>query len=190
MCAFYLSDVSRGREPNHKVGVRRLLANACVMQRVYLSSHFVSFRNISQNCPMPSSPVNVTFCPSTSSAQINLRELSSYASFLTNRLSQAAVGCLMLAYSFSPRVHSIPWGKGTHKQKSEHCLPDNAISKVQCAPRIILNRFLLIPTDNNFHYPCFICSKQCFIALFCVLRRGLYFLNFYKKRRSSLTLAS
>ena len=37
-----------------------MLANACVMQRVYLSSHFVSFRNISQNCPMPSSPVNVS----------------------------------------------------------------------------------------------------------------------------------
>ena len=34
----------------------------------------------------------------------------SYASLLTNRLSQAAVGCLMLAYSFSPRVHSIPRG--------------------------------------------------------------------------------
>ena|GEM_PF-5702480 len=50
---------SMGQEPNHKVGVRRLLANACVMQRVYLSRHFVSFRNISQNCPMPSSPVNV-----------------------------------------------------------------------------------------------------------------------------------
>ena len=57
-----------------------------------------------------SSPVNVTFCPLTFSAQINLRGLSSYASFLTNRLSQAAVGCLMLAYSFSPRVHSIPRG--------------------------------------------------------------------------------
>ena len=49
-----------------------------------------------------------------------------------------------------PRDTVYPWGKGTHKQKSEHCLPDNAISKVQCAPRIILNRFLLIPTDNNF----------------------------------------
>ena len=116
------------------------------MQRVYLSSYFVSFRNISQKCSYQgpqkillyfwgkgahkqksehcrprqcdfksavcavSSPVNVTFCPSTSSAQINLRELPSYASFLTNRLSQAAVGCLMLAYSFSPRVHSIPRG--------------------------------------------------------------------------------
>ena len=35
---------------------------------------------------------------------------TSYASLLTNRLSQATVGCLMLAYSFSPRVHSIPRG--------------------------------------------------------------------------------
>ena len=123
MCAFYLSDVSRGREPNHRlafgkrlrflalcsvsiladtlcrfaiylktalcraapltsrpsttirycervrfkgqrtqpqVGVRKTLAFSCVMQRVYLSRHFVSFRNISQNCPMPSSPVNVS----------------------------------------------------------------------------------------------------------------------------------
>ena len=100
----------KGQRTQPQVGVRRLLANACVMQRVYLSSHFVSFRNISQNCPMPSSPVNVTFCPSTSSAQINLRELSSYASFLTTRVAQATVGCLMLAYSFSQRVHSIPRG--------------------------------------------------------------------------------
>ena len=35
---------------------------------------------------------------------------ASYASLLTNRLSQAAVGCLMLAYSFSPKVQSIFWG--------------------------------------------------------------------------------
>ena len=100
----------KGQRTQPQVGVRKTLAFSCVMQRVYLSRHFVSFRNISQNCPMPSSPVNVTFCPLTSSAQINLRGLSSYASFLTNRLSQAAVGYLMLAYSFSPRVHSIPRG--------------------------------------------------------------------------------
>ena len=43
MMRFLFVDVIRGIEPNHKVGVRRLLANACVMQRVYLSSHFVSF---------------------------------------------------------------------------------------------------------------------------------------------------
>ena len=35
---------------------------------------------------------------------------ASYASLLTNRLSQATVGCLMFAYSFSPRVQSIPRG--------------------------------------------------------------------------------
>ena len=35
---------------------------------------------------------------------------SSYASFLTSRLSFVTVGCLTLAYSSSPRVHSIPRG--------------------------------------------------------------------------------
>ena len=35
---------------------------------------------------------------------------ASYASLLTNRLSQATAGCLLFAYSFSPRVHSIPRG--------------------------------------------------------------------------------
>ena len=35
---------------------------------------------------------------------------ASYASLLTNRLSQATVGCLMLAYSFSPRVQKYPAG--------------------------------------------------------------------------------
>ena len=56
----------KGQRTQPQVGVRKTLAFSCVMQRVYLSRHFVSFRNISQNCPMPSSPVNVTFCPSTS----------------------------------------------------------------------------------------------------------------------------
>ena len=34
----------------------------------------------------------------------------------------------------TPRDTVYPWGKGAHKQKSEHYRPDNAISKVQCAP--------------------------------------------------------
>ena len=42
--------------------------------------------------------------------KVSLPGDASYASLLTNRLSQATVGCLMLAYSFSPRVHSIPRG--------------------------------------------------------------------------------
>ena len=50
----------KGQRTQPQVGVRKTLAFSCVMQRVYLSRHFVSFRNISQNCPMPSSPVNVT----------------------------------------------------------------------------------------------------------------------------------
>ena len=63
---YYGKNILRARTRKLVFGVRRLLATACVMQRVYLSSHFVSFRNISQNCPMPSSPVDVTFCPSMS----------------------------------------------------------------------------------------------------------------------------
>ena len=43
---------------------------------------------------------------------------ASYASLLTNRLSQATVGCLLLAYSFSPRVHSIPRGPLTLKSQN------------------------------------------------------------------------
>ena len=35
---------------------------------------------------------------------------ASYASLLTNRLSQATVGCLLLAYSFSPKVHKYLLG--------------------------------------------------------------------------------
>ena len=35
---------------------------------------------------------------------------ASYASLLTNRLSQATIACLMLAYSFSPRVQKYPAG--------------------------------------------------------------------------------
>ena len=35
---------------------------------------------------------------------------ASYASLLTSQLSQATNACLMLSYSFSPRVHSIPRG--------------------------------------------------------------------------------
>ena len=37
--------------------------------------------------------------------------------------------------SGTPRDTVYSRGKGAHKQKSEHYLPDNAISKAQCAPR-------------------------------------------------------
>ena len=126
------------------------------MQRVYLSSHFVSFRNISQNCPMPSNPVNVTFCPSTSSAQINLRGLSSYAALLTNRLSQAAVGWLMLAYSFSQRVHSIPRGPlynaltaSEERSKRLHLRKSNAADIANNRTRRVKCKALAQSTDNN-----------------------------------------
>ena len=35
---------------------------------------------------------------------------TSYASFLTSQSPQATIACLMLAYSFSPKVQSIFWG--------------------------------------------------------------------------------
>ena len=38
----------------------------------------------------------------------------------------------------TPRDTVYPWGKGAHKQKSEHCRPDNAISKAQCATQLRL----------------------------------------------------
>ena len=47
---------------------------------------------------------------------------ASYASLLTNRLSKAAVGCLMLAYSFSPRVHSIPRGPHIFDRNDVKCV--------------------------------------------------------------------
>ena len=40
----------------------------------------------------------------------------------------------------TPRDTVYPWGKGAHKQKSEHYRPDNAISKAQCAPHFALQK--------------------------------------------------
>lgn len=40
MMRFLFVDVIRGIEPNHKVGVRRLLANACVFR----ATHYLSLR--------------------------------------------------------------------------------------------------------------------------------------------------
>ncbi len=74
------------------------------MQRVYLSRHFVSFRNISQNCPMPSSPVNVTFCPSTS---IRYCERVRSRGIEPNLLN-----------SGTPRDTVYSRGKGVNKQKT------------------------------------------------------------------------
>ena len=50
---------------------------------------------------------------------------ASHASLLTNRLSQAAVGCLMLAYSFSSRAHSIPWGPRFSARNDKKCVARN-----------------------------------------------------------------
>ncbi|MDY6136232.1 MAG: hypothetical protein SPI13_03315, partial [Eubacteriales bacterium] len=53
---------------------------------------------------------------------------------------------------------------------------DNAISKVQCAPRIILNRFLLMPTDNNFPLSLLYLLKTMFYrVVLCVAARFVFF---------------
>ena len=55
---------------------------------------------------------------------------ASYASLLTNRLSQATVGCLMLAYSFSPRVHSIPRGSRKKPRRTKYLAWDKFVYKI------------------------------------------------------------
>ena len=61
--------------------------------------------------------------------KVSLPGDASYASLLTNRLSQATVGCLMLAYSFSPRVHSIPRGPRIFARKDIKCVARDRIKK-------------------------------------------------------------
>ena len=144
MCAFYLSDVSRGREPNRRLAFGGCLQTLALCSVFILADTLCRFAIYLKTALCRAAPL--TSRPSTSSAQINLRGLSSYASFLTNRLSQAAVGCLMLAYSFSPRVHSIPRGplynaltaseeksKRLHLRKSNAAdIADNHTRSVKC----------------------------------------------------------
>ena len=123
--------VTYGARTQPQVGVRKTLAFSCVMQRVYLSRHFVSFRNISQNCPMPSSPVNVT---SVNVLSI-LRTSPFQRAYNPTAGWRSAVACKRLRFSVqrtfchcerksgTPRDTVYPWGKGAHKHKSEHCRP-------------------------------------------------------------------
>ena len=53
---------------------------------------------------------------------------ASYASFLTSRLPQATIDCLMLAYSFSPKVQSIFWGPQVAPQNDRVLRTDNSKS--------------------------------------------------------------
>ena len=100
MCAFYLSDVSRGREPNHRLAFGKRL------RFLALCSVFI-------------------LADSLCRLVVNLR----------NR---------------GPRGILCTRGEKAHTSKRVSIVAcENAISKVQCAPRIILNRFLLMPTDNN-----------------------------------------
>ena len=80
--------------------------------------------------------------------------------------------------SGTPRDTVYPWGKGAHKQKSEHCRPDNAISKVQFAPR-------------DLHFPPFF-DIYCFYfggvilldSLFLMLRNLLIFSSYVENKNS------
>ena len=70
--------------------------------------------------------------------------------------------------SGTPRDTVYPWGKGAHKQKSEHYRPpDNAISKVQCAPcSAILCQFIcLVDTFYGKNKPD-PCQRDTFRAFF------------------------
>ena len=47
---------------------------------------------------------------------------TSYASFLTSQSPQATIACLMLAYSFSPKVQSIFWGPRFSARNDRKCV--------------------------------------------------------------------
>ena len=57
--------------------------------------------------------------------------------------------CEALTNQGSPRDTLYPWGKGAHKQKSERYRPDNAISKVQCAPHRPEGHRIIKPTQDT-----------------------------------------
>ena len=139
--------VTYGARTQPQVGVRKTLAFSCVMQRVYLSRHFVSFRNISQNCPMPSSPVNVTFCPSTSiryceRVRSKGQEPNHRLAFGKRLRFLALCSVFILAVTLcrlvgnlrngGPRGILCTRGDKAHTSKRVSIIaPDNAISKVQ-----------------------------------------------------------
>ena len=114
-----------------------------------------------------SSPVNVSFCPSTSfrycervrsrGSEPNRR--LAFGKRLRYSVQRTFCHCER-SVAISRKGHRIikptqdtfvlAWRKKAHTNiRVSIVAPDNAISKVQCAPRIILNRFLLMPTDNN-----------------------------------------
>ena len=80
--------------------------------------------------------------------------------------------------SGTPRDTVYPWGKGAHKHKSEHCRPDNAISKAQFAPQ-------------DLHFPPFF-DIYCFYfggvilldSLFLMLRNLLIFSSYVENKNS------
>ena len=143
MCAFYLSDVSRGREPNH-----RLAFGGC-LQTLALCTVFVfavttrRLGSISQNCPMPSSPVNVTICPSTSirycervrpKGQEPNRRLAVGGCLQTLAFFHATHFLSLRAEIRGPRGILCTRGEKEHTSKRVSIIAcNNVISKTKCA---------------------------------------------------------
>ena len=146
---------------------------------------------------MPSSPVNVT--------SVNVHSISRTSPFHGAENPtigwRLAVACKRLRFpvqrtfchcersvAISRKGHRIikptqdtfvlAWRKKAHTSiRVSIVAPDNAISKVQCAPRIILNRFLLMPTDNN-NFPLsllYLLKTMLYRVVLCIAARFVFF---------------
>ena len=98
----YLKNIL-ARKNNTLVKNSFMVSKSCVIEKTGKKFHNTAF--VCFSSPRKCKSILRGFCNA-----VALPGDASYASLLTNRLSQATVGCLMLAYSFSPRVHSIPRG--------------------------------------------------------------------------------
>ena len=120
------------------------------MQRVNLSRHFVSFRNISQNCPMPSSPVNVTFCPLTSirycervrsKGQEPNHRLAFGGCLQTLALFRATHFLSLRAEKRGPqKILLYFWGKGVCKHKTGDCRLRRLTGQKRSIRRVAISR--------------------------------------------------
>ena len=147
----------KGQRTQPQVGVRKTLAFSCVMQRVYLSSHFVSFRNISQNCPMPSSPVNVTFCPSMSiryCERVRSRGREPGGCLQTLAFFRATHYLSLRAKKRGPqKILLYFWGKGVCKHKTGNCRLRRLTGQKRSIRRVAISRKgnrIIKPTQDTF----------------------------------------
>ena len=151
----------KGQRTQSQVGVRKTLAFSCVMQRVYHCRHFVSLRNISQNCPMPSSPVNVT--------SVNVHSILRTSPFKGQEPNHrlAFGGCLQtLAFFRATHFLSLRakkrgpqkillyfWGKGVCKHKTGDCRLRRLTGQKRSIRRVAISRKghrIIKPTQDTF----------------------------------------